>query len=147
MFSPIRLFRPFAQPFRDGLKSARLDGANRPIKYLVGNLTITGPLRAVRRNPLCMRPLTVITGIVLGSCLSITVSLGAVLLMFLLLGDKYPRLSAEFGGLLGSLLVFLLMTGISAVSFYALLKGHPWRFWAQALMWAGLAVTGYYYWP
>lgn len=94
-----------------------------------------------------MRPLTVITGIVLGSCLSITVSLGAVLLMFLLLGSEYPRLSAEFGGLLTSLLIFVFLTGFSAVSFYALLKDHPWRLRAQAVMWAGLAATGYYYWP
>lgn len=94
-----------------------------------------------------MRPLTVITGIVLGSCLSITVSLGAVLLMFVLLGNEYPRLSAEFGGLLASILIFLLMTGFSAASFYALLKEQPWRHWAQAIMWAGLAATGWYYWP
>ena len=94
-----------------------------------------------------MRPLTVITGIVLGSCLSITVSLGAVLLMFLLLRSEHPRVAAEFGGLASSLLIFLLMTGFSAVSFYALLRGHRWRAWSQALMWAGLLVTGYYYWP
>ncbi len=94
-----------------------------------------------------MRPLTVISGIVLGSCLAITVSLGAVLLMFLLLGNEYPRLSAEFGGLLTSMLIFLLMTGFSAASFYTLLKQHPWRHWAQAFMWAGLLATGYYYWP
>lgn len=94
-----------------------------------------------------MRPLTVITGIVLGSCLSITISLAAVLLMFLLLGDEYPRLSAEFGGLMASILVFLLMTGFSGLSFYAVLKRRPWRRWAQALMWSGLAATGYYYWP
>jgi hypothetical protein len=94
-----------------------------------------------------MRPLTVITGIVLGSCLSITVSLGAVLLMFLLLGNEYPRLSAEFGGLLASMLIFLSMTGVSALSFYVLLKEHPQWQWAQAFMWTGLLATGYYYWP
>lgn len=94
-----------------------------------------------------MRPLTVITGIVLGSCLSITVSLGAVLLMFLLLGKEYPRVSAEFGGLLASMLIFLGMTGFSALSFYALLKQHPWRHWTQAFMWTALMATGYYYWP
>lgn len=94
-----------------------------------------------------MRPLTVITGIVLGSCLSITVSLGAVLLMFLLLGDDYPRLRAEFSGLLTSLLIFLLMTGFSGVSFYALLKDYSWRYASQVVMWLGLTATGYHYWP
>lgn len=94
-----------------------------------------------------MRPLTVITGIILGSCLSITLSLGAVLLMFLLLGDEYPRLRAEFSELVTSLLIFLLMTGFSAASFYALLKDHRWRHVSLVVMWLGLAVTGYYYWP
>jgi hypothetical protein len=42
-----------------------------------------------------MRPLTVITGILLGSCLSIAFSLAAVMFVFLILGDDYPRLSHE----------------------------------------------------
>lgn len=94
-----------------------------------------------------MRPLTVITGIVVGSCLSITASLGAVLVMFLLLGDEYPRLQAEFRPLVTSLVTFLTMTCISGLSFYAMLIRHPWRGIPQAFMWFGLAVTGYSYWP
>jgi hypothetical protein len=94
-----------------------------------------------------MRPLTVITGIVMGSCLSITASLAAVLIMFLLLGDEYPRLQEEFGSLVTSLLIFLTMTCISGLSFYALLMKYPWRGIPQAAMWLGLAATGYAYWP
>lgn len=94
-----------------------------------------------------MRPLTVITGITLGSCLSVAVSLGAVLIIFLILGDDYPRLQYEFSGLLASFAIFLVMTGISAVSFYWMLKNHAARFAAQAAMWAGLLGVGYYYWP
>lgn len=93
-----------------------------------------------------MRPLTVITGILLGSCLAITVSLAAVLFVFLILGDDYPRLRHEFRPLLSSLLIFFGMTSISAVSFYALLINHPARWWGQALMWSGLTVTGWYFW-
>lgn len=94
-----------------------------------------------------MRPLTVITGVVLGSCLSITVSLLAVLVIFLLLGDDHPRLAAEFGAMRASLGVFSAMTAISALSFYSLLIHHKWRVAAQLTMWLGLAATGYYYWP
>lgn len=94
-----------------------------------------------------MRPLTVITGITLGSCLSVAVSLGAVLVIFLILGDDYPRLDYEFRGLLVSFAIFLVMTGISAVSFYWMLRHHAARFVAQAVMWLGLAGVGYYYWP
>jgi hypothetical protein len=94
-----------------------------------------------------MRPLTVITGVVLGSCLSISVSLLAVLVMFLVLGNEYPRLDAEFGAMRASLAVFSAMTAISALSFYALLIRHKWRAPAQLLMWLGLAATAFYYWP
>lgn len=94
-----------------------------------------------------MKPLTVITGIVLGTCLSIATSLAAVLLMFLILGDDYPRLSYEFDGLTGSLAVFLIMTAISAVSFYWVLKKHRLRVAAQLAMWAGVGMTVWYYLP
>jgi len=94
-----------------------------------------------------MRPLTVITGILLGSCLSIAFSLAAVLLIFAILGDDYPRLSHEYGPLLASFSIFTAMTAITALSFYALVKHHPARWAAQAVMWAGLLGVGYYYWP
>lgn len=94
-----------------------------------------------------MRPLTVITGILLGSCLSIAFSLAAVLLIFLVLADDYPRLAQEYGSLLASFSIFSAMTAISAASFYALLKHHPARWAGQAAMWAGLLGVGLYYWP
>lgn len=94
-----------------------------------------------------MRPLTVITGIVLGSCLSIAVSLGAVLFIFLILGDDHPRLGDEFGALVNSLLIFTAMTLVSGLSFYSMLIRHEWRRPAQVLMWLGVAATGIYYWP
>ena len=94
-----------------------------------------------------MRPLTAITGIVLGSCLAITVSLAAVLLVFFILGDDYPRVQHEFKPLLSSVALFFCMTIISAASFYSLVKNH--RAWlpAQLLLWAGIAVTVWYYLP
>lgn len=92
-----------------------------------------------------MRPLTVITGILLGSCLAITVSLAAVLFVFLILGDDYPRVRQEFKPLAYSLLIFLGMTAISGASFYALLINHRARWLAQALMWSGVAATGWYF--
>jgi hypothetical protein len=94
-----------------------------------------------------MGPLTVITGIVLGTCLSIAVSLAAVMLMVLLIGDENPRLGHEFPALLGSLLVFSTLTVISATSFYSLLKQHAVRWVAHGALWAAIAGTGFYYWP
>ena len=89
----------------------------------------------------------VITGVFLGSSLSIAVSLLLVLIVFLVIGDEYPRLQHEFRPLVSSLLIFLGMTIVTAGSFYALVIEHRLRMWLQALMWAALAATGWYYWP
>lgn len=94
-----------------------------------------------------MRPLTAVNGLLLGSCLAIAVSLAMVLIVFLILGDDYPRLRGEFEPLTKSLGIFVAMTGITALSFYALVKNHPARLLAQLLMLAGLLATGWYYWP
>ncbi len=94
-----------------------------------------------------MRPLTVITGILLGSCLSIAFILAAVRLVFLILGDDYPRLSHEIRPLFLSFSIFTAMTIISALSFYTLLKDHAARWLLQAAMWAALAATAAYFWP
>jgi hypothetical protein len=94
-----------------------------------------------------MRPLAVITGIIAGSCLSITVSLAAVLVVYLVLGDDYPRVRHEFGPLLASLCLFLVMTAISAASFYALLTNHRLVRLSQVALWAGIAATTWYYLP
>ena len=94
-----------------------------------------------------MKPLTVVTGIVLGTCLSIAVSLAAVLTMFVILGDEYPRLEHEFRALIGSLAIFTAMTALSAVSFYWMLVGHPLRIAAQVVTWLGILATGYFFWP
>ena len=94
-----------------------------------------------------MRPLTAVTLIILGSCFAITVSLAAVIIVVMVLGDEYPRLQREFDPLLSSLAIFIGLTTICALSFYGLLKIHPARYWGQAAMWAGLMLTGWYYWP
>lgn len=94
-----------------------------------------------------MRPLSAVTLIILGSCFAITFSLTAVIIIFLVLGDEYPRLQDEFVPLRDSLFIFLVMTAIAASSFYTLAKNHPARYWAQAAMWLGLIAVGYYYWP
>lgn len=92
-----------------------------------------------------MRPLTVVTLIILGSCFAIAISLAAVLIVMLVLGDDYPRLQTEYGAALKSFGLFAVMTVISASSFYSLLKNHRARYWAQGALWLGLMLTGWYY--
>ena len=94
-----------------------------------------------------MRPITAVTLIVLGSCFAIMVSLTAVIIVVMVLGDEYPRLQHEFDPLLSSLVIFVGMTIIATASFFALLKNHAARYWVQFAMWGGLLLTGWYYWP
>lgn len=94
-----------------------------------------------------MRPLSVVTLIILGSSFAITFSLAAVLLVVLILGEEYPRLQGEFEPLVESLILFLGMTAIAAASFYTLIKNHAARYWLNAAMWIALFGVGYYYWP
>ena len=94
-----------------------------------------------------MRPLTAITGILLGSSLAITISLAAVLFVFVVLDEDYPRLQHEFGPLTQSFLIFLGMTSIAALSFYTMIRNHRFKLWGQCALWAGLAATTWYYLP
>lgn len=94
-----------------------------------------------------MRPLTVLTGFLLGSSLSITLSLAAVIVVFVILSDDYPRLAHEFDALLQSSLVFLVLTGISAMSFYSLVKDRADRWWWQGAMWLAIGLAGVWLWP
>ena len=94
-----------------------------------------------------MRPLSVVTLIVLGSSFAITFSLAAVVLVVLLLGTDHPRLASEFEPLLKSLGLFLGMTAVAAASFYSLAKEMAARYWLQAALWLSLFGIGYYYWP
>lgn len=94
-----------------------------------------------------MHPLTVVTGIMLGSAASIAVGLSVVMLMFFLLSGRHPQLSAEFGSLVGNTLIFLAMTAICAASFIGLVRERRWWWIPQAGMWAGLGLVVLYYLP
>jgi hypothetical protein len=94
-----------------------------------------------------MHPLTIVTGILLGSAASIAAGLSVVMLMFFLLSGKHPQLSAEIGPLSISTLIFLAMTAICAASFIGLVKERRWWWAPQAGMWAGLALIVLYYLP
>ena len=94
-----------------------------------------------------MKPLTIITGIVLGSSGAVAVGLLVVMLIFVLTGLDQPRISDEFGPLASSVGMFSVLTVISALSFVGLLRDRAWRWYAQVAMWATVLVIGYSYWP
>ena len=93
-----------------------------------------------------MRPLTVLTGIVLGSSAATTFGLGATLVVFLVLSGEFPEFRAELPLLALYLALFVGLTALAAISFVGLAKNRPWRRWAQAAMWGALAGLAALYW-
>ena len=93
-----------------------------------------------------MRPLTVLTGIVLGSSAATTFGLGATLVVFLVLSGEFPQFRAELPLLARYLALFVGLTALAGISFVGLAKNLPWRRWAQVAMWGALAGLGALYW-
>lgn len=94
-----------------------------------------------------MHPLTVLTGIVLGSAAATTFGLAATLIVFLVLSDETPQFCDELPMLAGYLAIFACLTTLAALSFIGQARERPWRRWAQAAMWAALlGLAGLYWW-
>ena len=85
-----------------------------------------------------MRPLTVLTGIVLGSSAATTFGLAATLVVFVVLGDEHPQFRSERPLLAAYLAIFVGLTALAALSFIGQARERPWRRWAQLAMWGPL---------
>jgi len=95
-----------------------------------------------------MRPFTVLIGILLGSAASITFGLGAVLIVFGVLGGELPPdHRREMPQLILSLGAFAVLTAASAGSFVGQIKARPWRGWAHLATIACLSGVVLMYWP
>jgi hypothetical protein len=94
-----------------------------------------------------MRPAFVLLGFLFGSAAAITFSLAGVMIVFALLRSDHPRLDTEFGPLRTHLGLFVTLTLVAGLSFYAEHKRPAWR-WAAFV---GLAVSLlgvlFFYWP
>jgi hypothetical protein len=93
-----------------------------------------------------MRPLTVLTGIVLGSSAATTFGLAATLVVFAVLSDEHPQFRSELPLLGVYAAIFVGLTALAGVSFIGLARQRPWRRWAQAALWATLCVLAAVYW-
>jgi hypothetical protein len=93
-----------------------------------------------------VRPLTVLTGIVLGSSAATTFGLAATLVVFLVLGDEHPQFRSERPLLAVYLGIFVGLTALAGASFIGLAKARPWRRWAQAALWGTLCLLAAVYW-
>jgi hypothetical protein len=94
-----------------------------------------------------MQPLSILTGIILGSVASIAFGLAVSVLVSVIIGRDAPQLAAELGALWKHTLVFTALTAVCAMGFLGLIKGTRWRWYAQCAMWVALAAVVYAYWP
>jgi hypothetical protein len=93
-----------------------------------------------------VRPLTVLTGIVLGSCAATSFGLAATLVVFIVLSGEHPQFREELPLLAVYLAVFLGLTALAAASFIGLARQRPWRRWAQGALWTALVLLATVYW-
>lgn len=98
-------------------------------------------------DDLSFRPFTVLLGIILGSLFAIAFCTGIVGVVFWFIQDESPRLSTELPKLIEITGIFFALTVVAAGSFIGSVKRAAWRYWALAGLWAGLLLTGSYYWP
>jgi hypothetical protein len=94
-----------------------------------------------------MQPFTVILGVILGSLFSIGFSLATVLLVFWILRNDHPRFDSELPELFRATLIFSVLAVFAGLSFLGTIKHQARRYVFLSLLWAGLLVTGWYYWP
>lgn len=87
-----------------------------------------------------MRPITVLNGIIMGSCGSIFIGTAVTLVIFLIIGPENPSLKRELGPLTLYVAIFAGLTALSVLAFVGQLLVKPWRWWSQAAML--VAVTG-----
>ena len=93
-----------------------------------------------------MRPLTALTGIVLGSCVATTFGLGATLVVFPFLTGEHPQFQSELPMLALYVAIFASLTVLAGISFVGLARQRPWRLWAQVALWAALVGLAALYW-
>lgn len=94
-----------------------------------------------------MGPLGFLTGVVLGSAVSIALVLAMVVVIFALTAGGQPAIGQEYSSLLVTVGLFGALAGIAGAAFAGLQRHRPWRWYAQAAMWLALGLLGWYYWP
>jgi hypothetical protein len=93
-----------------------------------------------------MQPLTILTGIVLGSAAATTFALGATLVVFVVLAGEHPQFKAELPLLAVYAATFAGLTALAGLSFIGQVRQRPWRVWTQLLMWSAAAGVAVLYW-
>ncbi|MDQ2068392.1 hypothetical protein [Natronospira bacteriovora] len=93
-----------------------------------------------------MRPLSVLTGIILGSCFAISIGLLVVTLLYFL-NAQHDYIRQDIPALLGHGVIFLGLTVLAAAAFWGSIRERWWLWYSQALLWLALGLTVFHYWP
>lgn len=94
-----------------------------------------------------MHPFTAMLGFIAGSLVSLAFGLGVVLFVFWVLQGDHPRFEMELPEVARAFVMFLILAILSAFGFLGTLKESGWRYAPLTLMWIGLLLVGWYYWP
>lgn len=94
-----------------------------------------------------MRPLGFLTGVVLGSAVSIAAVLAMIVVIFAISRGSGPAVDREYPALLATAGLFAGLAAVAGLAFTGLQRHRPWRWWAQIAMWIALALLGWHYWP
>ena len=87
-----------------------------------------------------MRPLTVLFGMLLGTCVSVTFTLAGLALIWFVVQHSDPRLAVAIPHRPSAIAASLLLTALAALSFIGQLRLRPWRRFAHLATVAALAV-------
>jgi hypothetical protein len=94
-----------------------------------------------------MSPLAVVTAIIMGSAITITIGLAMVLIVFLVLVGEQPRLALETRPLFVNFLLFVGLATVSSAAFWAVIRRRAWLWPAQAVTYLALTIVAVHYWP
>ena len=94
-----------------------------------------------------MYPFAAVLGFLAGSLVSLAFGLGVVLLVFWLLQNDDPRFALELPEVARSFVMFFALAVLAALGFLGTVRERRWRYAPLALMWLGLLLVGWYYWP
>lgn len=94
-----------------------------------------------------VKPFTAILGVVAGSLASLAFGLTVTLFVFFALRGENLRFATELPELTRGVAMFLGLAVLSGIGFFATVRKARWRHIPLALLWAGLLMVGWYYWP
>ena len=94
-----------------------------------------------------LKPFAAILGVITGSLVSLAFGLGVTLFVFVALKDDNSRFALELPELYRSVAMFAVLAVLSCGGFFGTLRQASWRYLPLGLMWIGIGLVGWYYWP